>query len=463
MENENWNNLGQQFKDVVQDALKSGDFKNLNNLVADTANIALSQASKQMQRAAGQIDWNFTGQKKPHDTFHYRKSPNPNPVNNWSKPLKPQKLPKNKNNSRGIIPNTQAIIPNLPRKSIVPQSYQPVVRTKNVGQVASILYMVFGGIGTGFAAVGSLIVFIVMICGFSVPGFLWGGLLVFLFSFILMIQRGVSKRGLLKRMQHYLSLCAGKMYINIEELALKANRSRRFVLKDIRKMIRKGFFLEGHLDKQETCLMLDHNTYNQYLQLEKERKMLEIEDKNAKFSADKILGAANEKKQGNNINTEASKKDMAKEISEEELTVNQELNEMIQEGHEYIYKLRAKNDVIEGEVISEKLNQLENLLKEIFYRVKEHPEQMGQMHKLMDYYLPTTLKLVEAYAEFDEVSVKNEDIINAKAEIEKTLDIINEAFAELLNKLFRDTVFDVTTDAQVLQTMLAKEGLTKEM
>ena len=48
-----------------------------------------------------------------------------------------------------------------------------------------------------------------------------------------------------------------------------------------------------------------------------------------------------------------------------------------------------------------------------------------------------------------------------KAEIEKTVDIINEAFTELLNKLFRATVYDVTTDAQVLQAMLAKEGLTK--
>ena len=79
----------------------------------------------------------------------------------------------------------------------------------------------------------------------------------------------------------------------------------------------------------------------------------------------------------------------------------------------------------------------------------------------MNYYLPTTMKLLEAYKNFDDVSVPGEDIKKAKTEIEKTIDIINEAFAELLNKLFQSTVFDVTTDAQVLQTMLAKEGLTK--
>jgi 5-bromo-4-chloroindolyl phosphate hydrolysis protein len=125
-------------------------------------------------------------------------------------------------------------------------------------------------------------------------------------------------------------------------------------------------------------------------------------------------------------------------------------------------QLRAMNDVIEGEVISQKLYQLENLLKEIFEQIKVHPEQMDEMHKFMDYYLPTTIKLVKAYEEFDRVSVPGEDILSAKAEIEKTLDTINMAFAELLNKLFRDRAFDAATDAQVLKTMLAREGLTKE-
>ena len=85
---------------------------------------------------------------------------------------------------------------------------------------------------------------------------------------------------------------------------------------------------------------------------------------------------------------------------------------------------------------------------------------MHRMHKMMDYYLPTTLKLVEAYEDFDKVSMPGPEIIAAKAEIERTMDIINQAFSELLNNLFRNAVLDATTDAQVLQTMLAREGLT---
>ena len=136
---------------------------------------------------------------------------------------------------------------------------------------------------------------------------------------------------------------------------------------------------------------------------------------------------------------------------------------ILTEGSEYIRKLRDLNDRIPGEVISAKLFCLENLLKDIFDSVREHPEQMHRMHKLMNYYLPTTLKLVEAYEEFDRVSSPSEEILKAKAEIENTLDTINQAFRELLNTLFQDAVFDATTDAQVLKTMLAKEGLTREL
>ena len=70
------------------------------------------------------------------------------------------------------------------------------------------------------------------------------------------------------------------------------------------------------------------------------------------------------------------------------------------------------------------------------------------------------IKLVEAYAEYDKVSQPGEDILAAKAEIEKTLDIINQAFVELLNKLFQSSVWDVTAEAKVLTTMLHQEGLT---
>ena len=214
-------------------------------------------------------------------------------------------------------------------------------------------------------------------------------------------------------------------------------------MKDIKRMLNRGFFPEGHLDMQETCLMLDNKIYSEYLTLEKQRKIQEREKK------------AREK--GKQRNPVAEPVD----ISEQEDNQG-ELDTMIQEGQACIRNLRDMNDNIAGEEISAKLFRLENLLKEIFERLREHPEQQPQLKKFMNYYLPTTLKLVKSYEEFDSLSVQGEDILEAKAEIEKTLDTINSAFAELLNRLFQKSAFDVTTDAQVLQTMLANEGLTRQ-
>ena len=79
----------------------------------------------------------------------------------------------------------------------------------------------------------------------------------------------------------------------------------------------------------------------------------------------------------------------------------------------------------------------------------------------MDYYLPTTAKLVEAYKEYDSVSEPGKEIVSAKQDIENTIDTINSAMSKLLNKLFKDSVLDVTTDAQVLKTVLAQKGLSE--
>ena len=102
------------------------------------------------------------------------------------------------------------------------------------------------------------------------------------------------------------------------------------------------------------------------------------------------------------------------------------------------------------------------MITEIFDALKAQPDKKPQMRKFMDYYLPTTLKLVQTYADFEGVQIQGENITGAKQEIEKTLDTINAAFEKLLDDLFQDAAFDATTDAQVLQTILAQEGLAED-
>ena len=78
------------------------------------------------------------------------------------------------------------------------------------------------------------------------------------------------------------------------------------------------------------------------------------------------------------------------------------------------------------------------------------------------YYLPTTIKLLQAYQDLDAQPVQGENIISSKKEIEKTLDTLNMAFEKLLDDLFQETAWDVSTDISVLHTMLAQEGLTED-
>ena len=78
----------------------------------------------------------------------------------------------------------------------------------------------------------------------------------------------------------------------------------------------------------------------------------------------------------------------------------------------------------------------------------------------MNYYLPTTRKLVDAYRELDQETIISENMAKTKKEIEDTLDTINEAFENLLDSFFEERAMDISSDISVLQTMLAQEGLT---
>lgn len=423
---QNQNNLAEQFRKAVSDALSNGDFSHLNTLVTDTVSDVISEAGRQVKNAA--------------------ESAAKNESQNYSKIYQNTKAYQERQRQRNASYYQKAASYQMHSQQ---KTTLPAIKTKNVGQVSSILYTVFGGIGTGISSSVLLGGAICAAVGFTwpIPTFvLLGGLMG---GSLLMLRKGISERKRLDRMKRYISLCADKMYVNISDLAKQANHSTKYILRDIKKMLKLGFFPEGHLDENETCLMLDDATYREYLRVEKQRKSYLANQQTAKNSSDNSTDK--------NDQTTQNSHSQAVNAS----TRNSELDAMINEGQDYIRKLHELNDLIPGEVISEKLYRMEDLLKEIFERLEEDPAQMPKLHKLMNYYLPTTIKLLQAYSEFDDVSAPGTDILAAKAEIEKTVDTINEAFTELLNKLFQATVFDVTTDAQVLQTMLAKEGLTK--
>ena len=109
-----------------------------------------------------------------------------------------------------------------------------------------------------------------------------------------------------------------------------------------------------------------------------------------------------------------------------------------------------------------KLLRLDQILERLFGTLRKYPDQLDELERFMEYYLPTTVKLVKAYQEFTAVEFPGDNIKKAKTEIEATMDTINGAFEKLLDDMYEDTAFDVMTDASVLQTMLAREGLTEK-
>lgn len=448
-ENTGNNGLGEQFRDALAEGLNSGDFKNLNELVGQTVNNAIRDANytflggspegtERHDRQKEQMKQNWQNWQAQHGNFSgswstrgpARQHPRQEPPQGGQSGQPGQQ-------GRGFFGGQGGHPGQGYRQMPMPAQVRPgpLVKTKRVGSVAGVLYKVFGGIGMGLGGMFLMLGLLAWEAPLMLPGAI---MLLFFFG---MVQLGCSKHHRLKRADRYIQLCGARMYAEISQLAAAIQKSRSFVLHDVRRMLRMGIFPNGHLDEQGTTLMLNDVIYKQYQDAERARAVRERQALPVQEERPLTPGEL---------------------VEQEQRARDQELNQMIAEGMECIRKLRDINDAIEGEVISAKLYQLENLLKEIFDKVREYPDQMSQMHRVMEYYLPTTLKLVEAYKEFDQVSVPGEDILSAKAQIEKTLDTINAAFTELLNNLFRNRVYDVTTDAQVLETMLAQEGLTKE-
>ncbi len=447
-DNQNERNMGEQIMDALSDALQGGDFSNLNRLVSQSVNNVINEVGRQAQE---QIRKQTREQERRQEKAQRQEEARRQAQQMYyqrAEAARRQDISRQQGSPFHNMPQTN-LWQNAP--SVPQQSNNTALRPfqfKKVGNVSNVLYQVFGGIGFG---VTMLITFLHLFATvFEGTASMAGWIVNFLFLALFggMIRLGIGQRRRLKLAERYIGLCGRNLYGEIEHLARSTGRKARRVIKDLQKMMQIGMFPEGHLDEKKTCFMLNDNIYRQYLETENNRRLREAESQTLS-AAQGIQDADRSKPEPGQTST----------LSEQEA----ELNTMIAEGMECTGKLRALNEKIPGEVISAKLSRLENLLKNLFNSVREHPEQMHRMHKLMDYYLPTTLKLVEAYEEFDRISVPGDDIIAAKAEIENTLDMINEAFTELLNNLFQDTVLDVTTDAQVLKTMLAREGLMNEM
>ena len=158
-------------------------------------------------------------------------------------------------------------------------------------------------------------------------------------------------------------------------------------------------------------------------------------------------------------------KDVKEEVEVEPEPVrtgNEELDKMIADGQLALKEMRRLDDNIKDEVISGQIRKLEELSGKIFDQVQQKPEKLPQIRKFMNYYLPTTLKLLNAYDRMGAQGVSGGNIGATMERVENIMGTIVTAFEKQLDALFGAEALDISTDITVLENMIAREGLKED-
>ncbi len=144
---------------------------------------------------------------------------------------------------------------------------------------------------------------------------------------------------------------------------------------------------------------------------------------------------------------------------ESKSTGNPEIDKLIAERDRALGEMRRLNDSIADEVVSGQIDHLEDVTEKIIAAVVEKPAKLPQLRRFLNYYLPTTLKLLNAYDRMDASGVSGANVDGAKGKIEDIMGTICKAFDKQLDGLYGEEALDISTDITVLENMLSQEGL----
>ena len=413
--NNDWEHFGEEIKQTIQDAIDTKDYSRLNQMVSDTVNHAMDCVSAGIKNGG----W-YRDPKTGQPLYGNKKNTGSRSgaENQGYRPNQESKMSEMRNYSQN---RPVPMSPRYLKGTSVKIGGTFLAATGAVFGLTSVIFLIITLIGSAITAFD------------VVSGLIIGIFAVAFISFAVMTYVGVDMVRTVGRFRQYVSVLRDREFCDIKEIASATGRDVRKVLKDVKKMITKGWFCQGHLDEKESCLMVSEHAWNQYTALMEDMKQRKAEEQAAQ-----------------------------KKMREEYDRLSPEVQKIVQAGDEYVRRIKAANDAIPGEVISAKISRMELLVDRIFDRVEQNPDSVNDMRRMMDYYLPTTMKLLEAYEELDAQPVQGENIISSKKEIEDTIDTLNIAFEKLLDSLFQDTAWDVSSDISVLHTMLAQEGLTED-
>ena len=216
--------------------------------------------------------------------------------------------------------------------------------------------------------------------------------------------------------------------------------------KDFQKMCRsvdRAFSQFARIDDENTTLMVTENAYHQYRQFQQSQRqtLAEREAAEAARAAEAAARAAHEQ-------------DLSERLTPEQRA-------FVACGRDYLRQLRSLDERINDAAVSERIVAIEEVVGRILARAEEEPAVIAGLDRLTAYYLPTTVKLLDAYDRLEEEPIQGDNIASSRREIEHTLEVLHGAFEKLFDDTYQDLSLDVSADISVLHAMLAQEGLTE--
>lgn len=250
-----------------------------------------------------------------------------------------------------------------------------------------------------------------------------------LFFNILMIRKAIVEIRFSRRYSHYQNILRYRSIEIIDDLTDMIEVDRSIVERDLTKAIKNKIIPQGHFGKNNMIFMISDDVFGRYM------------EKRAVY--DRYFKNLIEERERMNVRTK-------------------ETEELLEQGQEYVEKIRDTNDLIKDKEISNKLDRMEKVVAAIFHEVDINPAQSNKLGVFMGYYLPTTEKLLEAYLELDEKEVKGKSVKKTKLDISKALDSINIAFESLLERFYEEQERDISSDIFAMEAIMKQEGLQND-
>ncbi|MGI5888145.1 MAG: 5-bromo-4-chloroindolyl phosphate hydrolysis family protein [Oscillospiraceae bacterium] len=162
------------------------------------------------------------------------------------------------------------------------------------------------------------------------------------------------------------------------------------------------------------------------------------------------------------MNRAASERYMAKEADDAKARETAAERAKADEYQKLIYQISDANKKIKDEKMSKKIDRIQEITEAIFRKVQDEPRKRSQISTFMNFYLPTTLKLLNTYSKIeDEPENDSKNIADTKSQIEHITDTLIVGFEKQLDALYQSDAIDVAGDISALESMMKRDGFTE--